>query len=47
MERTNEQINRINQLTLTAADQLYGTVWVGIPLGPINNIGGEGAGNCL
>lgn len=39
MERTNEQINRINQLTLTAADQLYGTVWVGMPLGPINNMG--------
>jgi len=39
MDWTNEQINRINQLTLTASDQLYGTVWVGIPLRPISNMG--------
>lgn len=39
MELTPDQINRISKLLLTASDQLYGPVWQGTILAPINNMG--------
>ncbi|MBV1786782.1 cadherin-like domain-containing protein [Marinobacterium sp. D7] len=40
MELTNDELNRLAKLVLTAADQTYGPVWQGVPLAPINNFGG-------
>ncbi len=39
MEWTDDQINRISKLVLTASDQMYGQVWEGLMLAPINNMG--------
>jgi hypothetical protein len=39
MEWTAEEINRISKLVLTAADQLYGPIWQGQMLAPLNNLG--------
>jgi len=40
MELSNEELNRVTQLVLTASDQTYYPVWEGVPLAPVNNFGG-------